>query len=301
MKSHYDQKLTRDQEQLIYGGLLGDLCMVLPKGEKRNAHLQINHSSKQAEYAQFKYSIIQDFVRTPPRLINNRGWGNEIIVFTTLSHPQFTEIHKVCYQNGRKTLSLNWLEKIHSPFALAIWYMDDGALLGQRSMTISTNSFSKEEHLILQRWLHDYWGITPTIKEDKRGRGCFLLFPAEERDKFFNVIRKHVIPSMQYKVLPELKPVPCAICGNPVMPNRQIKAVAKWIVCSNPKCREARLKFYKHPKPLSRKLCVICGTEFMTKIRNKLTCSLACRHARRLQKKRIYSKEYRARKKPFLT
>jgi len=296
MKAHYNQNLTERQEQFIYGGLLGDLCMVLPKGERRNAHFAVNHSSKQAEYVQFKYSIMKNFVGTPPHLIKNKGWGKELLRFYSLSHPTFTEIYHLCYKNGRKTVSFEWLEKIRSSFALAIWYMDDGSLSERRTMHISTHSFSKEENLLIQGWLRDYWKINPVIKRDERGKGYFLAFPSRERDKFFDLIRPHIIPSMQYKILPEIKPVPCVICGKPVLPNRQVMAVSKWIVCSDPKCREARLRFYRPLKSPSTKTCVICGTKFTTKIRNKITCSPECSHIRHLQKKR----ENRARnKKPL--
>lgn len=237
MKPHYDQTLTDLQKQFIYGGLLGDLCIILPRGERRNAHLTMNHSSKQAEYVQFKYLMLKDFVRTPPRLTENRGWGKELIRFWTLSHPQFTEIYHLCYPNGRKTVSQEWLAKIHSPFALAVWYMDDGSLGKKANMRISTYGFSKEEQLILQDWLRKRWGISSKITQTKH-HGFYLIFSAKDRGLFFNLIREHVIPSMQYKLLP---PPKCLQCGRTFIPLNDHQKI-----CSEKCRRQYRKKYLRH-------------------------------------------------------
>jgi len=285
-KPHYGLKLTERQKQFIYGGLLGDLCAVKPKGKNRNAYLSVNHSSKQAEYVQFKYSILKPFVRVPPRIIQNFGWGKELIAFHTLCHPEFTEIYNICYQGGRKTISWDWLLKIHSSFALAIWYMDDGSL-NKSAATINTHSFSEDEQLILQEWLQKRWKIYTIIKQDNRRKRFFLFFHAKERDKFFDLIRPYVIPSMRYKILPEIKPVPCVICGKPVIPKRAVLSAGKKVVCSNPECKKMLAKLNKGWKPKKPRACVVCGRIF-TPIQDKTkTCSSACRRTYRLQQKRL--------------
>src|SRR5260370_13554098 len=73
-KPQHSKTLNSVQEQVILGGLLGDFC--LWRGNTaRNAFLIANHSYKQAAYIQYKYSILKDLVRSPPRIINNAGGG----------------------------------------------------------------------------------------------------------------------------------------------------------------------------------------------------------------------------------
>ena len=296
IKPHYKLKLTEIQKQLIYGGLLGDLCIPKPKNEKRNVHVVISHSSKQAEYVQFKYSILANLVRKPPKLCPNKGWGKQLIRFSTLSHPSFTQIYRICYPDGRKTISSEWLEKIDSPLALATWYMDDGSL-SKSAVQFSTHRFSKQENLLLQQWLKNRWKIDSKIAKDSRDRGYFLRLLAKDRDLFFDLIRSQVIPPMQYKILPELKPVPCIICGKPVLPKRAVLSAKKKVVCSDPKCKKLLAKLNKNWQPKQPRACASCGRIFVPTQDKTKTCSSTCRRTWKIQQKRLRRLEN---KKPLL-
>jgi predicted nucleic acid-binding Zn ribbon protein len=292
-KVHYSQELTDLQKQFIYGSLLGDLCVRKPKGKVRNAYMTVSHCLEQAEYVQFKYLLMKNFVRKPPKAVQNKGWGTRIVRFNTLSHPAFTEIYDICYPKGRKAVSLSWLSQVDSPLALAIWYMDDGSLGKEAKMRISTYGFGKEGNHILQDWLKNRWHVNSRIVQDIRGRGFYLAFLAKDRDRFFSLVRQYIIPSMRYKILPELKTVPCVICSKPVLPKRAIISAGKKVVCSSPECKLALAKLNRGWKPKKPRPCEVCGQVF-TPIQEKTkTCSLRCKRIRKLQWKR----EYRLRKK----
>jgi hypothetical protein len=291
-KPQYKLKLTPIQQQFILGGLLGDLSIPKPRSVTRNCHLSVTHSSKQAEYVRWKYSILREFVRTPPKRQRNKGWGKENIRFHTLAHPAFTEIYSLCYKNGRKTITREWLSKINHPIALAVWYMDDGSLHHNKSMTISTHNFSLEEQRLLQSWLKKEWHISPRIKADPRKKKYYYLkFPASERDKFFKIIEPYVIPSMKHKLLPQVEQVTCAVCGKNFVPKRNTWAMAKRrkanLYCSPECAKKGHLRLYYNPKPIR---CAVCGKEFTPHVGRKITCSPKCARIHYLEWKKAYRK-----------
>jgi len=98
--------------------MLGDGAMRC----KREALLEINHSVRQREYVDWKYSKLSDLVRAPPRIRSGNG-GRVAYRFTTLSLPELTEFHRMFYQNGKKVVPALELDAV----SLAVWFMDDGS------------------------------------------------------------------------------------------------------------------------------------------------------------------------------
>lgn len=109
--------LSEEQRGLIVGTLLGDGAMRC----KKNALLEINHSGAQKTYVDWKYSVLRDLVRTPPKLRNGNG-TRQAYRFTTRSLPELTPYFLAFYGGGRKTIPDIELD----PLALAVWFMDDG-------------------------------------------------------------------------------------------------------------------------------------------------------------------------------
>lgn len=294
------------QEQFLYGGLLGDSSISKQIANKRNCHLAINHSLDQCEYANFKYSLMKEYVRTTPKISKNGGWGGELIRFNTLSYPCFTRAREICYRNGRKTLNIKWLSKIADAFALSIWYMDDGSLSPNGSMTIHTQSFSFEENQMLQDWLAERWNIRPQLIQDKRIAAHYLIFRAQERDKFFALIKPHIIPSMAYKVtsevITEVPTATCPICKGTFLPKRNVYATAisrSWnLYCSSKCAKYAHLRRYYSPQPMP---CVVCGRVFTPHTGNQKTCSSVCRGAYNHLKKNENARAYRLKAKLGMT
>ena len=120
--------------------------------------------------------------------------------FRTISHPIFTSMYRKIYLNGVKTIFSAWLNRL-SPFSLAVWYMDDGSITqSNHQMRISTESFSYQEHLLLQRYFKKKWNILTDIKPSPR-EGKFLLnFKAKQSDKFFKLVEPYLLAGMKYKV-----------------------------------------------------------------------------------------------------
>ena len=77
--------LTEKQRSIIVGSLLGDGAMRC----KTNALLEANHWAAQREYVDWEYRILENLVRTPPKMRNGNG-GRQAYRFRTLSLHELT-------------------------------------------------------------------------------------------------------------------------------------------------------------------------------------------------------------------
>jgi len=92
---------------------------------------------------------------------------------------------------------------LKSPIALATWYLDDGARRTDcNALRIHTNSYSKEEQLILVEMLHTNFGIQAKLQKVKNEE-YVIYIPSAEAIQFCKIIEPIVseIPCMRYKLL----------------------------------------------------------------------------------------------------
>lgn len=197
------QNLLKKQREYICGSLLGDGSIQFGiAGNKRgnkNGFFSVSQICK--PYIYFQYSVMMDFVNSEPSIyIDKRSDRKEMCRLRTISHPIFTNLYKEIYLCDIKTISSRWLQQL-TPFSLAIWYMDDGSITKSHyQMRISTESFSFQEHLLLQEYFRKRWNIFVDIKPSPKEDKFVLLFRARERDKFFSLISQYIIPEMGYKI-----------------------------------------------------------------------------------------------------
>lgn len=194
--SEKDIKLSVEQEQFILGSLLGDLSIDLTK-QMKHAKLCLVHSIKQEELFMKKVEILGEFMgnyklysqydnRTKKTYQTWRG--------NSKSHKVFNDIYKLLYPNNIKTITLNYLNKIVHPIALAFWFMDDGSECG----VIATNCFSLDEVELLINWLKTKWNIIAT--KQKNRVNYVLHISQKSRLDFERLIFPYIVPSMYYKL-----------------------------------------------------------------------------------------------------
>ena len=182
--------LTSTQKSLVTGTLLGDGYMRIVPGRK-NAFLEINHSSKQKEYVNWKYFQLQNFVNSPPKM---RTFANrEAFRFSTKSSPEFTEIYRMFYIKGKKIIPDLTLD----PLSLAVWYMDDGSKVSESDFYLNTQKFSMQDQLKLL-WLLKNIGLDAKLNRDKEY--FRIRFLKKSLSKLKQIINPDVIPYMRYKL-----------------------------------------------------------------------------------------------------
>lgn len=196
--------LTQLESNIIVGSILGDGNLTFsPRG--RNAYYREHFSIKQKEYREWKISSIKSLKF---RIENECHLKSP-------SHPVFTEFYEKFYIDGIKTITEENIKLLSHPIGLACLYMDDGTLVIDSSkkvikkvnlfprIAIYTQSFSREENIILMNHLKKRFGVILKIKKVKNGSN-YILEINKKKDviKFFNVIEPYIekIPSMNYKI-----------------------------------------------------------------------------------------------------
>lgn len=197
--------LTDEQRLFCIGSMLGDATMRIGKGA-RNANLKIDHCLKQKEYVFWKYKIMENFVRTPPKLsVRKDKTGNMFPKswwFRTLRHPELTKLYnefytKDGYRTGKKIIP-KWLPEEFNEYTAAILIMDDGSF-NRGVIDISTYSFSKKDIEILVYAFSKKLNVTFHLYRD-RDIGYRIYANKTETSKLIEKISPYIIPKMRYKI-----------------------------------------------------------------------------------------------------
>jgi hypothetical protein len=211
--------LTKRQQAVLTGGLLGDLHVQKTPATTERCRLRFCHSVKQKEYVDWKYEIFKrEFCeKTKPPFVER----SDNYIFYTSYRDEFKEPHSLWYpvienpdpdvgQEFVKKIPLNITEILKDPLALAVWYLDDGTKRSDtESCRIATMSFSKEEHELLQVCLKQNFDISINIEDwgrTKLGEVCYslaILSRGGNYKKFHHIIYdivKAEVPSMLYKL-----------------------------------------------------------------------------------------------------
>ena len=195
--------LTNEQKNLILGTLLGDGTI---EKEWRNPRLRIAHSLTQKEYLFWKYDILRSIAAREPYIVKYKkhhqtGRIYSSWYFSTRAIPELDFYYQLFYQDGRKVISENLINHFNQPLSLAVWLMDDGYKRNDcNALRFSTDAFSYEEQLILQKCLGKNFGISSKLH--RKGCSWNIYIPTTEMSKVHRLIDEHITPSMKYKLPP---------------------------------------------------------------------------------------------------
>ena len=201
MKNYKELEIGNDLKQLLIGSLLGDGCFCSVGKKAKNMCLSIAHSEKQKEYLEYKWKILNEYNLVSSIIeyhINNNRYSHELVGYRLKSklHPIFTNIRNKYYDsNGHKRIFKEFVKDIDA-LGLAIWYMDDGYVT-KNSCILSTCSFTLEEQSLLADILLDKFNLHFTV--GKHNNSMYLQ--AKDFSKFVELIKRYIIPSMQYKLI----------------------------------------------------------------------------------------------------
>jgi hypothetical protein len=190
--------LSAREKQIVLGTVLGDSSISYPdKLYSRYPRLSYNHGICQLAYAKWKAQSLPSLSATG-REVANDGYGERLWQAHTVCHPWLEAVHRMCYSEGKKTVTTAWLNTL-GPLAIAVWVMDDGACQdGQLFM--HTEGFAEAENQLTQAWFAAL-GFSPRV--DRTRTYFFLRFPTADTREIARQIRPHMHPAMLYK-LPSL-------------------------------------------------------------------------------------------------
>lgn len=86
-----------------------------------------------------------------------------------------------------------------TPFALAIWFMDDGSRINN-TVRIATNNFTYVEIQFLCDVLYEKFNIKATVNKNGKDKGYIIYIKRESYLIFYNLIKPYILPSMLYKL-----------------------------------------------------------------------------------------------------
>ena len=199
--------MNRQYRALLLGMILGDGYI------NKHGGLHIEHSLKQEEYVIWKNNLISKIFKDQDGrrklFYRNRLDKRTNNVYSQVSchkqHKYLKQLRRWVY-TPEKTFSRKILDYL-TPEAIAIWFMDDGNLRGYISK--KTNKIASiqvslythcpfEEAEVVRDYFLEKWGIEFKLYRHKEL--YYLCADTANGNKFLDLVRPHVIPSMSYKV-----------------------------------------------------------------------------------------------------
>jgi recombination protein RecA len=195
-------KLTKRQREVIVGLMLGDGHLE-SQDKGRTYRLKVEYSATQKEYVDWLFKIFKDWVRTPPQLkikIRPSGFVVKTIYFQTYSHGALRFYGHQFYSKEGKKVIPKIIDKLLTPLALAIWFMDDGSWKSENHQTyiIHVNGYSRADLLKIQKTLLHKFGIETFLHRQYKNWRIYVKTSSAQR--FRSLVEKFIIPSMKYKL-----------------------------------------------------------------------------------------------------
>jgi hypothetical protein len=185
---------------------------------RRNARMRIEHAQAQQAYAEHKEGILRSLgFKMNAKLItvlNGKNAGKSYYRIDLNQNPLITTAYKWVYNKGRKAIDKALIRQLDDR-SLAYWFMDDGyAKLVKYvqepsfryyydvpkvgAFKFANQAFTYEENILFVDWLLGAFGINARIINEKGYE--VIISRIEDKEKFVNVIKPYIIPSMMYKI-----------------------------------------------------------------------------------------------------
>jgi hypothetical protein len=197
--------------EIILGTVLGDGSLKKQKGYS-NARLQFRHTERDAEYFFWKTKALQEVTGLKP--VNRQkadGYSSfGKLRFLSRALPELSALHELTHKHNTLLIKRKWLNQM-TPLSLAIWWCDDGSLIGEggRRGVFCTDGFDKKSVQMLSQYLKKVWNVRTVVapvrnKRDGKQEQYWRLWirSQEELKKFLRIILPYIpVRSMLRKVL----------------------------------------------------------------------------------------------------
>lgn len=190
----YTVKLNKRVKSVLIGTLLGDSSL----SKRLKTRLTCCHGLIQKDYCIWKskqLSCLKTKVVISKRVTPDKrnGLYYEAATLYTQSTNSLNDLHDMLYLERGKDITKEAL-KWYNDLSLAIHFMDDGCK-NKSSYELATHSFSKEGLEIFNEFCQKKFNITWTIRKDNS-----LYLPSKYKDRFTNLVKKHIHPTLIYKL-----------------------------------------------------------------------------------------------------
>lgn len=204
-------------EAIVIGGILGDSHVQKTRSLSQTSRLRFGHGIGQKDYLLWKYKVFEKWcllTKGPKEHIQS---GFPFISFYTSYDEKWTKYHNLFYERDyssdksgifyKKRIPENLEDYLTHPLSLLVWYCDDGSKRTDcNAARIATQSFTYEEHLILQKCLLNNFRFHTDIPRAGKTVGIKQMYSLSIPAKTFVLFEKLVcplikthVPSMSYK------------------------------------------------------------------------------------------------------
>ena len=195
-------RLSDQQRQLVLGGLMGDGA-ISPKpdhstGPGIKSRFRFGHGPKQDAYASWKSELLEGV----PVTLSRHTSGGLMVETTPLV--ELDELREAVYVGGKKVFSWDYLKEL-TPFALAIWYMDDGTFAvrrkdgsaGRSEICVQAMDIGSQKRLT--QHLKDSFGLSCKLSD--RAAKAVIVFDRDGTEALHELVSPFVPECMDYKLL----------------------------------------------------------------------------------------------------
>ncbi|MCA0385462.1 MAG: hypothetical protein LCH34_07675 [Firmicutes bacterium] len=165
------------QDNIIIGSLLGDGSLAR-YGRSKESHYREHGCIAQNDYRKWKATMLSTLHFKYHEDLNAAG-------MKSISNALFSTYHQLFYENGRKRVTPEILERLTHPLGLLCLYLDDGSLVIDRyirnntihlfpRITIYSQSFTEQENLLLRGHIYNQFNISFILKKRNDGHGVVL-------------------------------------------------------------------------------------------------------------------------------
>ena len=204
-------RLSGQQMELILGALMGDGSLSPNPRGRSGTRFRMGHGAKQAAYLDWKVSLLGNIGCA----LSSNAKGAVFADLTPL--PELAELREAVYfGDGKKHLSWEYLKAL-TPFALAVWYMDDGCFTvrskgvqertqgGTGRIEICVQAMSPGSRERLADYLRDTHQLNVKVVTRGSRSQAILQFTTAASEKFQKLVAPYIHPSMEYKLLPRFR------------------------------------------------------------------------------------------------
>jgi ubiquinol-cytochrome c reductase cytochrome b subunit len=184
---------------LFTGSLLGD-GYAERHGEGTRIHFHYSHKNMEYLKSLHQRLLLLGYcsAKKPKiqRMVGNNGQIYFTVRFRTYTFASLNSFYSEWYCLKRKKLPSN-LPSLLTPFALAVWIMDDGTFTGY-GVKIVTDAFTEEEVRWLAALLDRHFDLETSVHRQKdRWR---LYLPKKCMTTLQRLLTPYTVPSMKYKL-----------------------------------------------------------------------------------------------------
>ena len=177
--------LSKKQKELVVGSLLGDGRLEC-RSTKGTARLRIHHADSQKDYLFWKFKQLKNITFTKPKRHEyiDKRYSTKVVswYFHTKTLSSLGRYHKLFYRDQKKIIPKS-LERMVTPFSLALWIMDDGCLYKQ-SLILNTQSFTFDENEYLKIFFLKKFSVKVGLQKDRRNFRLYFPRPATKRIQY---------------------------------------------------------------------------------------------------------------------